>query len=189
MTKMIVGLGNIGPKYENTKHNIGFMTVDELASRHQVTFKEDKVFKASISEYFEGTQKVILVKPTTFMNESGKAVGPLSTYFNIALEDLVVIQDDLDMDVGKIRLRQKGGSGGQNGIKSIISHLGTQEFQRVKVGIGRPPKNMSVTNHVLSRFQGDQAIEIEIVIKKAADALEYWSSGGTFIDTMNKFNG
>jgi PTH1 family peptidyl-tRNA hydrolase len=189
MTKMIVGLGNPGSKYEETKHNIGFMVIDELARRHNVIFKEEKSFQALVGSYFEGMEKVILVKPITFMNESGKAVGPLFTYFNVAIENLVVTHDDLDLAVGKIRLRQKGGSGGQNGIKSIISHLNTQEFQRVKVGIGRPLHNMPVVNHVLSKFPDDQKEEILFAKLKAADAIEFWINGKTFIDTMNRYNG
>jgi len=189
MTKMIVGLGNPGSKYENTKHNIGFMTIDELAKRHSVNFKEEKIFKALVGDYFDKGEKVILVKPVTYMNESGKAVGPLATYYNVEIEDLVVVHDDLDLDAGRIRLRQKGGSGGQNGIKSIISHLGTQEFQRIKIGIGRPPKNMAVVNHVLSKFPDEQAQDIGVAIMRAADALDYWVSGASFIDVMNKYNG
>jgi len=189
MTKMIVGLGNPGSKYEQTKHNIGFMAIDELAKRHNVTFKEEKIFKAFIGDYFDKGQKVFLVKPLTYMNDSGKAVGPLATYYNVEIENLVVIQDDLDLDVGRLRLRQKGGSGGQNGIKSIISHLGTQEFQRVKLGIGRPPKNMAVVNHVLSGFAAEEKEDIGVALMRAADAMDYWVSGATFIDVMNKYNG
>lgn len=189
MAKMIVGLGNPGSKYSETKHNIGFMAVDELAKRHKAIFKEEKIFKALVGEYFDGGQKVILVKPVTYMNESGKAVGPLATYYNIAIEDLVIVHDDLDLEAGRIRLRQKGGSGGQNGIKSIIAHLGTQEFQRVKIGIGRPPKNMAVVNHVLSKFPDEQVQDIGSAIMRATDALEYWVNGATFIETMNKYNG
>ncbi|MDR0922164.1 MAG: aminoacyl-tRNA hydrolase [Lactobacillales bacterium] len=188
MTKMIVGLGNPGTKYSETKHNIGFITLDELAYRAGVRFSYNKTFEADIAEYREGTEKILLVKPTTFMNDSGRAVGPLLTYFNIPVEDLVVIYDDLDMDLGKLRLRQKGSAGGHNGIKSIISHIGTQEFKRVKIGIGRPQKGMTVVNHVLSKFPKETHEDMLIAVKKAGDAVTYWASGNDFVDTMNKFN-
>lgn len=185
---MIAGLGNPGSKYFETKHNVGFMVVDELAHEHGAVFKFEKMFQADVASYFEGTQKVYLVKPTTFMNESGKAIGALATYFNVDLENLLIIHDDLDMPVGKIRFRQKGSSGGQNGIKSIIAHLNTQNFQRLKIGIGRPTGKMSVVNHVLSKFPDDQQTEIQILLKTSADALTEWIKGKSFIDIMNKYN-
>lgn len=114
--KMIVGLGNPGKKYENTKHNVGFMVVDRLATEHGAVFKKN-AFEAEVTDYFVDGEKVLLVKPMTFMNESGRAVGPLMTYFGVYLEELVVIADDLDMDLGKLRLRQKGSAGGHNGLK------------------------------------------------------------------------
>ena len=134
MAKMIVGLGNPGDKYAHTKHNIGFDVLDVMASRLNLTFKRDKTFIADIASTFSNGEKIILVKPVTFMNESGKSVKPLLAYNGLTADDLIVIYDDLDMMVGKLRLRQKGSAGGHNGIKSIITHLGSQEFKRIKIG-------------------------------------------------------
>ncbi|WP_265459829.1 aminoacyl-tRNA hydrolase [Enterococcus sp. HY326] len=185
--KMIVGLGNPGSKYEKTKHNVGFMTVDRLADKYQVTFKENS-FKAEVGNFFLNGEKIYLVKPQTFMNESGKAVVPLMNYFGMYPEELLVIYDDLDLEVGKIRLRQKGGAGGHNGIKSIISHLNDNVFDRIKIGIGRPKGQMSVVNHVLSPFDTDDLPLIEGAIDQAVAASEFYLEQNNFIDTMNKFN-
>ncbi|MBP2098688.1 aminoacyl-tRNA hydrolase [Enterococcus rivorum] len=186
--KMIVGLGNPGTKYQETKHNIGFITIDEIAHRVGATFNKSQ-FEADIAEFFIGTEKIMLVKPLTFMNESGRSVGPLMTYYGISEEELIVIYDDLDLDIGKIRLREKGGAGGHNGIKSLIAHLDTNVFPRIKVGIGRPLGNTTVVHHVLSGFPKDKHEEILIAVKKAADAAIYSCEGHSFIDTMNQFNG
>lgn len=186
--KMIVGLGNPGGKYAKTKHNVGFMTVDRLAEKYNVTFKRNS-FEAEQGEFFVGGEKIILLKPQTFMNDSGRAVGPLMTYLGVLPAELVVVYDDLDVAVGKIRLRQKGGAGGHNGIKSIISHLkGSQIFDRIKIGIGRPPQNMTVVNHVLSPFSQTDLPLIETSIDQAVAALEDYLKTDDFINTMNKFN-
>ncbi|MEQ7194379.1 aminoacyl-tRNA hydrolase [Enterococcus avium] len=184
--KMIVGLGNPGKKYENTKHNVGFMVVDRLATEHGAVFKKN-AFEAEVADYFVDGEKVLLVKPMTFMNESGRAVGPLMTYFGVYLEELVVIADDLDMDLGKLRLRQKGSAGGHNGLKSIISHIGTQEFNRIKIGIGRP-NGKTVVNHVLSTFGKEDEMTIEDSVARAADAADDFVIGNDFLKTMNRFN-
>ncbi|EGO5822827.1 aminoacyl-tRNA hydrolase [Enterococcus faecalis] len=186
--KVIVGLGNPGSKYKETKHNIGFITLDEIAYRQNVSFNNSN-FEADIAEFFIGTEKVLLVKPLTFMNESGRSVGPLLTYFGVDEEDLIVIYDDLDLEVGKIRLRQKGSAGGHNGIKSLIAHLGTNVFPRIKIGIGRPSKNDTVIHHVLSTFPKETHEEMLLAVKKAADAALYTCEGHTFVETMNQFNG
>lgn len=184
--KMIVGLGNPGKKYENTKHNIGFMVVDSLAREHGATFKKN-TFEAEVADYFVNGEKIILVKPLTFMNESGRSVGPLMTYFGVYLEELVVIADDLDMDLGKLRLRKKGSAGGHNGLKSIISHIGTQEFNRIKIGIGRP-NGKTVVNHVLSTFSKEDLEIINGSVLRAADAVDDFVTGADFLQTMNRFN-
>ena len=150
MTKLIVGLGNPGDKYFETKHNVGFMLVDQMAKSLNLTFSHDKIFQADIASTFLNGEKVYFVKPTTFMNESGKAVHALLTYYGLDIEDLLVIYDDLDMEVGKIRLRAKGSAGGHNGIKSIISHLGTNVFPRIKVGVGEKPSGYDLADYVLS---------------------------------------
>lgn len=184
---MIVGLGNPGPKYEKTKHNIGFMVVDRLAEKHGATFKRSD-FQAEVADFFVKGEKILLVKPMTFMNDSGRAVAPLMTYFGIYPEELLVVYDDLDLAIGKIRLRQKGGAGGHNGIKSLIAYLDTQKFDRIKVGIGRPQGQMSVVNHVLSPFVGDDQILILQALDQAVAACESYIESNDFVATMNAFN-
>lgn len=186
--KMIVGLGNPGRKYENTKHNVGFMTVDRLAASHGAVFKSNP-FQAEVADFFVNGEKILLVKPQTFMNESGRAVGPLMTYFGIETQELVVVYDDLDLALGKLRLRQKGSAGGHNGMKSIISHLGHQEFDRIKIGIGRPQPKMTVVNHVLSGFSKEERPLLEDSLQRATAACEFIMETSDFTAAMNRFNG
>lgn len=186
--KMIVGLGNPGKKYEQTKHNVGFMTVDRLAKEKGATFKSN-AFQAEVADFFVNGEKILLVKPQTFMNESGRAVGPLMTYFGVCPEELVVVYDDLDLALGKIRLRQKGSAGGHNGMKSIIAHLNSSVFDRIKIGIDRPATGVTVVNHVLSPFAKADLPLIEQSIDRAVAACEYYIESNNFTDTMNKFNG
>ena len=189
MVKMIVGLGNPGSKYENTRHNIGFMVVDKIVNEIDINFTEDKNFKALIGSTFLNGEKIYFVKPITFMNNSGLAVKALLTYYNIPIEDLLVIYDDLDMEVGKIRFRQKGSAGGHNGIKSIIAHIGSQEFNRLKIGIGRPAPGMTVINHVLGKFKDDEAILISNALDKVDKAVTFYLQESDLKKVMRKFNG
>ena len=189
MTKLVVGLGNPGSKYHETRHNVGFMAIDLMAKELGLTFSEEKTFKAEVASTFLNGEKVYFVKPTTFMNESGKAVHALLTYYGLDIEDLLIIYDDLDMEVGKIRLRAKGSAGGHNGIKSIIQHIGTQTFNRVKIGIGRPKNGMSVVNHVLSTFDKDDYIGILQSIDKVDDSVNYYLQEKNFEKTMQRYNG
>ncbi|HGD9437849.1 TPA: aminoacyl-tRNA hydrolase [Streptococcus agalactiae] len=189
MVKMIVGLGNPGSKYNDTKHNIGFMAVDRIVKKLDVNFTEDKNFKAEIGSDFINGEKIYFIKPTTFMNNSGIAVKALLTYYNISIKDMIIIYDDLDMEVGKIRFRQKGSAGGHNGIKSIIAHLGTQEFDRIKVGIGRPNGRMTVINHVLGKFDKNDEIMISNTLDKVDNAVNYYLQTNDFQKTMQKYNG
>ena len=189
MTKLIVGLGNPGDKYFETKHNVGFMLVDKMAKSLNLTFSHDKIFQADIASTFLNGEKVYFVKPTTFMNESGKAVHALLTYYGLDIEDLLVIYDDLDMEVGRIRLRQKGSAGGHNGIKSIIAHTGTQAFDRIKVGIGRPKQGRSVVDHVLGKFDQDDYITVTNTLEKVNEAVQFYLQEADFVKTMQKFNG
>ncbi len=189
MVKMIVGLGNPGSKYHETRHNVGFMLVDMLAKRENVSFTHDKIFQADIASTFIDGQKIYLVKPTTFMNESGKAVHALLAYYGLDERDLLVAYDDLDMVVGKIRFRQKGSAGGHNGIKSLIAHLKTQEFDRIKIGIGRPKPGMTVVNHVLSKFDTEDRIEIDKTLDKLDSAVNYYLQEKDLEKVMRKFNG
>ena len=188
MTKMIVGLGNPGEKYEETKHNMGFMAIDLLAKELGVSFSMEKTFMAEVASTFVNGEKVFLVKPQTFMNESGRAVKPLLTYYNIDAEDLTVVVDDMDSPVGRVRLRQKGSSGGQRGIKSILVHLATEQFNRVKIGIGRPHEGKTVVAHVLSKFDKAEREAAQEGIFKAVDALKFYLESNDFTKTMNKFN-
>lgn len=185
--KMIVGLGNPGKKYEQTKHNVGFMVVDELAKYYNVTFQKNP-FEAEVATFFLNGEKIVLVKPQTYMNESGRAVGPLMTYLGVETEELVVIYDDLDLALGKIRLRQKGSAGGHNGMKSLISHLNTQVFDRIKIGIDRPAKGRTVVNHVLSPFRKEEEVYIEKSLDQSFNAVKDYLEGQDFLATMNRFN-
>ncbi len=189
MVKMIVGLGNPGSKYEKTKHNIGFMAIDNIVKNLDVTFTDDKNFKAQIGSTFINHEKVYFVKPTTFMNNSGIAVKALLTYYNIDITDLIVIYDDLDMEISKLRLRSKGSAGGHNGIKSIIAHIGTQKFNRIKVGIGRPLKGMTVINHVMGQFNTEDNIAISLTLDRVVNAVKFYLQENDFEKTMQKFNG
>lgn len=190
MTKMIVGLGNPGEKYHETKHNIGFMVLDRWAKQENVTFNKSK-HQGLYAEIFVGGEKVILVKPQTFMNLSGQCVKPLMDYFKIAIEDVVIIYDDMDLPIGKIRLRQKGSAGGHNGVKSIIQHFGTQTFNRVKIGVGRPFEFETVIQHVLSKFLNMYHADVEQSLVATIDAMTYFAktkSEHAFLQTMNQFN-
>ncbi|MGT2716022.1 aminoacyl-tRNA hydrolase [Streptococcus respiraculi] len=188
MTKLIVGLGNPGDRYEDTKHNVGFMFIDRIAKKENLSFIHDKIFQADIASTFINSEKVYLVKPTTFMNESGKAVHALLAYYGLDKEDLVVIYDDLDMVVGKVRFRQKGSAGGHNGIKSIIKHLDSQEFDRIKIGIGRPKNGMTVVQHVLSQFDTNDRIAVELTLEKLDDFVNFYLQEANPEKIMRKYN-
>ncbi|MCZ0755784.1 aminoacyl-tRNA hydrolase [Anoxybacillus sp. J5B_2022] len=184
--KLFVGLGNPGKEYEETRHNVGFMVIDELVKRWNLSYSQAK-FNGVFASHLISGEKVILCKPLTYMNLSGECVRPLIDYFKIDLEDVVVIYDDLDLPVGKIRLRTKGSAGGHNGIKSLIHHLGTEQFKRIRVGIGRPQNGQKITDYVLGRFQAEEASEIKQAIDRAADACEKFVTQ-SFLQVMNEFN-
>ena len=189
MVKLIVGLGNPGDKHEKTRHNVGFMAIDAIAEKESVHFTEDANFKAYWGSSFINGEKVYFVKPTTFMNNSGIAVKALMTYFNISIEDILIIYDDLDMTVGKLRLRQKGSAGGHNGIKSIINYLKTSDFDRIKIGIGRPQPNTTVIHHVLGDFSQEERIQIDLSLERTTDAIYDYLQGMQFSQLMQKYNG
>lgn len=185
--KLIVGLGNPGKQYEKTKHNIGFLALDALAANLGVSFNKTK-FKSIYAEGSIGTEKVVLIKPQTFMNLSGESVRPWMDYYDLTEEDVVIIYDDMDLPVGKIRLRLQGGHGGHNGVKSLIQHLGTKNFNRIRVGVGRPFPGQDVVSHVLSQFPKDTVDDMKIATQVSTDAIKHWVSGHTFVETMNEFN-
>lgn len=187
LMKMIIGLGNPGPKYTNTKHNIGFITLDEWAYQNNTSFNKNKFDALYLEERVKG-EKILFIKPMTYMNDSGRAVRPFMDYFDVDIDELVVVYDDMDMPVGRIRLRQKGSAGGHNGIKSLIQHIGTQEFNRIRVGVGRPPANMSVVQHVLSPFPEEEHGDVLFSVKESVKAIDDFISGDDFLSTMNKFN-
>ena len=169
--KIITGLGNPGTEYAKTKHNVGFMFVDALAEKLGVTEWKDK-FDAKIGEGRIGMEKVLLVKPQTYMNDSGRAVGPVMNFYKLTPEDLIVAHDDMDIPAGTIRIRKKGSAGGHNGIKSILAHVGDEHFSRVRIGIGRPLPGWTVVNHVLAAFSEEDAPKITEAINYLIPAVE-----------------
>ena len=185
--KLIVGLGNPGDKYQGTRHNVGFDVIDALARQEGLKLTDQK-FRSDYTIWRVGDEKVLLVKPYTFMNLSGEAVLPLMSSYNISPDELVVVYDDLDLEPGKLRLRQSGSAGGHNGVKSIIEMLGTQDFKRVKIGIGRPQYGRKVVDHVLQRFDTDDRALIEQKIDQTTDLLRAWAKGETFVQLMNQYN-
>jgi PTH1 family peptidyl-tRNA hydrolase len=185
--KIIVGLGNPGKRYAHTKHNVGFTVIDEISQKlNQALTKKD--FEAKFTSFQYNDEKVFLVKPLTYMNDSGRAVGPLMRYYHIDPSDLLVIQDDMDLTLGKLRLRAKGSSGGHNGIKSIIAALQTESFNRLKIGI-QHPKRSKVVDWVLTPFDQDDQITMAASFDRATDAAIAWLEGASQQDIMNHFNG
>jgi len=184
--KCIIGLGNPGKKYTHTRHNIGFMVMDELSRRHGIHFNKEK-FKCHYQNTFFQQEKVLFVKPQTFMNLSGEGVKPLLDYYKVKLEDVLIIYDDLDLPIGKIRLRKKGGHGGHNGLRSLIDHFGTREFKRMRIGIGRPTDHTPIIQYVLQPFHKSDQEDVANVIDLSANACEEWIKT-TFNDVMNKYN-
>lgn len=187
VVKLIIGLGNPGKPYEHTRHNIGFDVIDELANRWNAPLNQSK-FNGMYASVHRPEGKVILLKPLTYMNLSGESVRPLMDYFDIDVEDIIVIYDDLDLETGKLRLRGKGSAGGHNGIKSLIQHLSTQEFNRIRVGVNRPPAGMKVADYVLSKFSKDDQVVVKEAIDKSCDAVEA-ALKKPFLEVMNQFNG
>jgi PTH1 family peptidyl-tRNA hydrolase len=184
--KCYIGLGNPGRQYEQTRHNIGFMVIDELSHLFNIPLDQSK-HKGLYGVGFYKGEKILLLKPLTYMNLSGESIRAVIDYYQIDIEDLSVIYDDLDLPAGKIRLRQKGSAGGHNGIKSTIAHLGTQEFNRIRLGINRPPKGMKVPDYVLGRFSQDEQLDVIEAVKKAAAACELWLDK-PFLQVMNEYN-
>jgi len=169
---LVVGLGNPGPQYAKTRHNIGFIVVDLLAARLGAPFKVHKRSGAEIVSGRLGNRSVVVAKPRTFMNESGRHIGPLAKFYSVSPADVIVIHDDLDIDFGKIRLKLGGGEGGHNGLRSIANALGTKDFQRVRIGIGRPPGRKDPAAFVLEQFTAAERAELATVCELAADATE-----------------
>ncbi|WP_048827608.1 aminoacyl-tRNA hydrolase [Bacillus sp. B-jedd] len=184
--KLIVGLGNPGRQYADTRHNIGFAVIERLADKLGIPLDQAKHKGLFGSGFYKG-EKLALLMPLTYMNLSGESIRAAMDFYKLEPEDIVVIYDDLDLPVGKIRLRQKGSPGGHNGIKSTIAHLGTQEFNRVRIGISRPPAGMAVTDYVLGRFRKEEEPLMAEAVEKSAAACEAWFEK-PFLQVMNEFN-
>ena len=183
--KLIVGLGNPGSRYEKTKHNLGFWVINELLSRLELT-RLDPLFRALIARTEWHDSEIIFAKPMTYMNNSGQAVSMIVQQFDIAPHNLCVVYDDLNLDIGVLRMRKAGSDGGHNGMKSIIHHLNTQDFARLRVGIGKVDGEWM--DHVLNEFSADEKEYIDWAIPCAADAIETFLTDGVQT-AMNRFNG
>ena len=183
---LIVGLGNPTKQYEGTRHNVGFETIDRIAAENQIRVEEKKHKALYGSGYIEG-EKVILAKPQTFMNLSGESVRELSDYYKIPAENIIVIYDDISLDVGQLRIREKGSAGGHNGIKDIIAKTGTDQFERVKVGVGEKPAGWDLADHVLGRFSPEDREKFEDAVKDAVDAVSLMVQDRTD-EAMNLYN-
>lgn len=184
---LIAGLGNPGPRYANTRHNIGFRVLDQLAARHNLTFSKTEQ-RAQVTTGMILGQRVLLAKPMTYMNLSGDSIAPLARFYKIPPERILIVCDDLDIPLGTLRLRKSGSSGGQNGMKHIIERLGTQDINRVRFGIGRPPGRMDPADYVLTPFKGDEDILAAEVADRAVSAIEAWLTEGIEI-AMTRYNG
>lgn len=183
---IIAGLGNPGKEYEKTRHNAGFAVIDELASKHNIDIDNLK-FKGMLGKGVINGEKVVLVKPLTYMNNSGECIRAVMDYYKADIEDFIVVFDDISLDVGKLRIRPKGSAGGHNGIKSIIAHLGSDGFKRVKFGVGNKPSGWDLADWVLGRFNKEDEKTLEETKKKACEAIETIMADGTEA-AMNKFN-
>ena len=185
---LLVCLGNPGDQYENTRHNVGFMVADELAERSHVPVQRLK-FRALTNTVTVGDRKVLLMKPVTYMNLSGEAVHEAAAFYKIPPEHILVISDEVALAPGKLRVRRSGSAGGHNGLKNIIAHLGTDQFPRIRLGVGQKPHpDYDMADWVLGKFQGEDKKAVEAAVKKAADAAECLIREG--VDkAMNQYNG
>jgi PTH1 family peptidyl-tRNA hydrolase len=186
--KLIVGLGNPGREYRDTRHNVGFMVVDEIARRYALGWSQapSQVPDVFIAKRY-GTDPLLLAKPLTYMNLSGDAIAGLSRYYDIATEDLLIVVDEAALPFGKLRARARGSAGGHNGLKSAIERLGTTEFPRLRLGVGRGDDRRKLSDHVLSIFERSERAELESFISRAADAAEMFVAEG-ILKVMNTYN-
>ena len=171
--KIIAGLGNPGDQYADTRHNVGFWVIDEVSKRWNMDVTQRK-FQSMVGQGVIHGEKVLLLKPQTYMNRSGQSVGAAASYFDVPDEDILVIYDDLALLPGMVRLRAKGSAGGHNGMKDIISHLGSDQFPRLRVGIGQAPPEQATADYVLGRPSQSERRDIETAVLQGADALEVW---------------
>jgi peptidyl-tRNA hydrolase, PTH1 family len=186
--KLIVGLGNPGSEYRDTRHNVGFKVVEELQRRYRLEWAmaPSQVPDALVAKRY-GADPLLLAKPLTYMNRSGEAIGALARYYDIVPGDLLVVVDEVALPFGKLRARTKGSAGGHNGLKSVIQGLGTTEFPRLRLGVGRGEGQRELADHVLSKFGADERAALESFITRAADAAEMFAAAG-ILNVMNAFN-
>jgi len=184
--KLVVGLGNPGPKYDGTRHNVGFAAVDLLAARHGVQWQAGPRGAEALVGRWRAAD-VVLAKPLTFMNLSGAAVVPLLQFYKIELADMIVIVDEVQLETGRIRLRPEGSAGGHNGLKSLIAALGTGAFPRLRIGVGRGDTRRNLSDHVLTKFDADERSVVDEAVGRAADASEAFVADGMAV-AMNRFN-
>ena len=186
--KLIVGLGNPGREYRDTRHNVGFMVVDESARRHNLTLAmaPSQIPDAMIAKKF-GDEALLVAKPLTFMNNSGEAVAALVRYYDVAIGDLLIVVDEVALPFGRLRARARGSAGGHNGLKSVIGRLGTTEFARLRLGVGRGDSRRDLADHVLSKFEADEQSALGEFITRAADAAEMFAAEG-IEKVMNTYN-
>lgn len=185
--QLVLGLGNIGEKYTDTRHNIGFWIVEALAKAFHADWQTDGDVALTARTALDD-EEIVLAKPTTFMNLSGKAAFYLLNKYQINISDFIIINDDVSLPIGKIRFRSKGGSGGHNGIKSVISYLDTEQFSRLKVGIGNPQEDMDLVEFVLGEYSDEEAAKMETVVEICKEAILYYLKSD-INDAMNKYNG
>lgn len=185
--KLVVGLGNPGPRYNGTRHNIGFAVLDYLVAGSRLSSWRSR-FESEVAEMVEGVEHVLLVKPQTFMNLSGRAVWQFVDFYKLPLSELLVVCDDIALPTGKLRVRAKGSDGGQKGLRSIQGSLGTDEFGRLRVGVGSPDEHMDAADYVLGRFKPGERDVVEDAIAKAAQGVLTWIRSGINV-CMNQVNG
>lgn len=185
--KIIIGLGNPGRQYEDTRHNAGFMVVDKFADKHGVDISKAR-FNALLGEVFVNGEKVVLVKPMTYMNNSGQAVGEVLNFYKPDLEDIIVVVDDIEIELGTLRIRAKNGKGTHNGLKSIFAHLKTDDYPKMKLGVGKFKRDMDLADFVLARPSKEDDEIIDNLIDRAVEALDEFTASPIDI-VMNKFNG
>jgi PTH1 family peptidyl-tRNA hydrolase len=182
---LIVGLGNIGKQYEHTRHNVGFDVIDLISGKYNISINREK-FKGVYGEGSIAFKKVILLKPSTYMNLSGESVREVVNFYKISNEEIIILYDDISLEVGRLRIREKGSAGGHNGIKSVIANLGTDIFPRIKVGVGQPRSEL--VSHVLGKFNIEDREKVSKVFDASVDAVECIINYGVS-EAMNKFNG
>lgn len=185
--RLVVGLGNPGRQYENTRHNVGYEVLAELARRYGGSSTAVKKFESEVLEVVIGGEKILLMSPLTYMNLSGRAVGQCVRFYQLSLDRILIICDDMNIRLGQLRLRRRGSAGGQRGLNDIIRHLGTEDFPRLRIGIDRPPERVDPANFVLARFRSSERETVNEAVGYAADAVETWVELG-LDQAMNRLN-